>query len=125
MDFSAGFDLQGKVDAAAGSSSMGRSFAAGVDVSGALAVQAELPIDLFSTDGAGLIARLQAKLAATAFVSAALTLDRSVLEQALQANFGEPMSSLLDIVLDELDVEARRGIGLACRSRSTRRCAPT
>jgi hypothetical protein len=106
MDFSAGFDLQGKVEAEAGSSGVGGSFAAGVDVSGALAVQAELPIDLFSSDGAGLIARLRAKLAATAFVSAALTLDRGVLEQGIKANFGEPMSSLLDIVLDELDVEA-------------------
>ena len=106
IDFTAGFDLQGKVDAEAGSSGVGGSFAAGVDVSGALAVQAELPIDLFSADGAGLIARLQAKLALTAFVSAALTLDRSVLEQTLRVNFGEPMSSLLDIVLEELDLEA-------------------
>ena len=106
IDFTVGFDLQGKVDAEAGSSGVSGSFAAGVDVSGALAIQAELPIDLFSVDGAGLIARLRAKLALTAFVSAALTLDRSVLEQTLRANFGEPMSSLLDIVLEELDLEA-------------------
>lgn len=106
IDLTAGFDLQGRVEAEAGDSGVGASFAAGVDVSGALAVQAALPIDLFSADGAGLVARLQAKLAVTAFVSAVLTLDRSVFEGQLRAEFGEPMSSLLDIVLEELDIEA-------------------
>jgi hypothetical protein len=106
IDITAGFDLQGQVNAQAGGSGMGASFAAGVDVSGAFAVQAALPIDLFSSEGAGLVARLQAKLALTAFVSAALTLDRSALEQTVRADFSGPMSTLLDIVLDELDVSA-------------------
>jgi hypothetical protein len=106
IDLTAGFDLQGKVEAGAGASGVGASFAAGVDVSGTLAVQAALPIDLFSAEGAGLIARLQAQLAVTAFASAALSLDRAVLEGEVRAKFGEPMSSLLDIVLEELDIEA-------------------
>jgi hypothetical protein len=106
VDLTAGFDLQGKVNAAASDSGVAAAFGAGVDISGALAFQAALPIDLFSADGAGLIARLQAKLALTAFVTAVLSLDRAVLEQTVQAQFGGPMSSLLDIVLDELDISA-------------------
>src|SRR6266851_3962979 len=106
IDLTAGYDLQGKVNAAAGGSGVAASFSAGVDISGALKVQAALPVDLFSADGAGLIARLQAKLALTAFVTAAISLDRGVLEQTVRADFGGPMSSLLDIVLDELDISA-------------------
>jgi hypothetical protein len=106
IDLTAGFDLQGKVEAAAGGSGVAASFAAGVDISHALAVQAALPIDLFSADGAGLVARLQAKLALTAFVTAAISLDRAVLGQKVHAQFSGPMASLLDIVLDELDVSA-------------------
>jgi len=69
IDLTAGFDLQGKINAAAGGSGVAASFSAGVDISGALKVQAALPVDLFTADGAGLIARLQAKLALTAFVT--------------------------------------------------------
>jgi hypothetical protein len=56
IDITAGFDLQGQVNAAAGGSGVAASFSAGVDVSGAFAVQAALPIDLFSAAARKIIA---------------------------------------------------------------------
>src|SRR5947207_686126 len=69
IDLSAGFDLAAEVDASV-RDGVTASIGGGVGASAGVAFQANFPLDLFHQ--AGVIARLQAQIEASAFVSAKL-----------------------------------------------------
>ncbi|HKP51291.1 MAG TPA: hypothetical protein VJ183_01420 [Chloroflexia bacterium] len=104
-----GFDLSASVDLeAAVGGEVGKGLKASVQAGAAagagLSVKAAFPLDLFTV--AGVVARVRAQAAASAFLRASVSLDSAVFSASLKGKLSGTWLELVDIFLSELSLGA-------------------
>lgn len=104
INLSAGFEIEAEVDASI-RDGVAASLQAGVGARVGVALQAAMPLDLFTE--AGLVVRLQAQAEAAAYVSASLGLEFDVFKGLVRDRLGPgPLADALDVFLEEAVIEA-------------------
>lgn len=103
MKLDAEVDVQGRLEGTVGHD-LAATLRAGVDVRAAAVIQAQIPLDLFTE--AGLVARADLAVAASAFVSLQLSLRLHELEQMVHDQLPGPGGDLVAILLDEFQLSA-------------------
>lgn len=103
FDLSASVDLEAAVGGKIGSA-LRASVQAGAGAGAGLSVKAAFPLDLFTE--AGVVARVRAQAAASAFLRASVNLDSDVFSDALKGRLSGTWLELVDIFLTELSFGA-------------------